>query len=84
MTAHEKELLALAVESCEERYMPLGVTGPATAEGGMWRVNAGLGTLKYAETTLAESLTALLRDLGVEVPGRGRVVVTSRRLEVAG
>ena len=51
MTAHEKELLALAVESCEERYMPLGVTGPATAEGGMWRVNAGLGTLKYAETT---------------------------------
>ena len=61
MTAHEKELLALAVESCEERYMPLGVTGPATAEGGMWRVNAGLGTLKYAETTLAESLTALLR-----------------------
>lgn len=61
MTSYEKELLALAVDRC-------GSFGVRQCEGG-WQV-WGNGSSVYLGRTLAEALTALLRDLGVEVPER--------------
>lgn len=69
MTAYEKELLALAVEASDgdlsiETFPggPEGVNRYVYVSDG---VDAQMG---FRGSTLTEALTALLRDLGVDVP----------------
>lgn len=61
MTAYEKELLALAVEATAGKGGDIAFWG---ASGVACNGN------DYSGVTLADALTALLRDLGVEVPER--------------
>lgn len=68
MTGYEKELLALAVEEVADLRITQSADGVAILA---WHSKfPGIGDKWFNRNTLADALTALLRDLGVEVPER--------------
>ena len=72
MTGYEKELLALAVEACRDSGCSFFVD---SWNGGHEVITEGdTGRTRHASSTLTEALTALLTDLGVEVPERPSAV----------
>ena len=74
MTAYEKELLGLAVEACSLRGCDLRVLPEIEGTVYSHRFYVGRGGFQdrdergFPGATLADALSALLRDLGVEVP----------------
>lgn len=78
MTAYEKELLALAYESVtrvrgDDVRLVVGPDDYDTDHAYAGTVNYAGDRNGWTKPTLAEALTALLRDLGVEVPERPSV-----------